>query len=106
MDQTPMPVEGIPGKTTTKQFDLGVVTKIEASGPGALLVAQGARGAVAVSAMPEDQDRIEVQTDGDTLKLGFKGGLVLNRGPEGDVRYEVTASVITEFKLDHGIVAE
>ena len=106
MDQTAQPPEGIPGKSTTKRFDLGVVTKIEATGPGTLMVARGARGAVAVSAMPEDQERIEVKADGETLKLGFKGGLLLNRGPEGEVRYEVTAAVIEELKLDHGIVAE
>jgi hypothetical protein len=102
---TPPPV-GIPGKITTKRVNLGVVTKIEASGPGTLLVTRGARATAAVSAMPEDQERIEVKTDGDTLKLGFKGGLILNRGPEGEVRYEVTAAVIEELKLDHGIVAE
>jgi hypothetical protein len=106
MDQTAPPPDGIPGKMTTKRFDLGVVTKIEASGPGTLMVARGAPGAVAVSAMPEDHERIEVKADGDTLKLGFKGGLLLNRGPEGEVRYEVTAAVIEELKLDHGIAAE
>ena len=106
MAQTVPPPEDLPGKVTTKQFDLGVITKIEASGPGTLLVARGAPGAVAVSAMPEDQERIEVKTDGDTLKLGFKGGMLLHRGPAGEVRYEVTAAVIEELKLDHGITAE
>src|SRR5262245_3655420 len=106
MDQSAPRPEGIPGKSTTKRFDLGVVTRIEASGPGTLMVARGAPGAVSVSAMPEDQERIEVKADGETLKLGFKGGLLLNRGPEGEVRYEVTAAVIEELKLDHGIAAE
>src|SRR5690242_10088646 len=99
MDQTVPPPQTVPGKISTKRFDLGPITKIEASGPGTMLVSQGARGGVAVSAMPEDQERIEVKTDGDTLKIGFKGGLILNRGPEGDVRYEVTVAVFEELKF-------
>ena len=107
MDQT-VPMSGdVPGKIATKRYDFGVVTKIEANGPGTLLVARGARGAVAISAAPEDQDRIEVKADGDTLKLSFHGGLVLNRGPEGDIRYEVTAAAgIEELRLGDGIAAE
>jgi hypothetical protein len=46
-------------------------------------VARGSPAAVAVSALPEDQERIEVTADGDTVKLGFKGGMLLNRGPVG-----------------------
>lgn len=107
MDQS-IPVSGeVSGKIVTKRYDLGVVTKIEASGPGTLLVARGQRGSVAVLAMPEDQERIEVKADGDTLKLGFKGGMLLNRGPEGDIRYEVTAAAgIEELKLGGGIAGE
>jgi hypothetical protein len=106
MQQAVPPSGELPGKITTKQFDLGVVTKIEASGPGTLVLARGVRGSVAVSAMPEDHERIEVKADGDTLKLGFKGGMLLHRGPEGDVRYEVTAAAIEEIKLSDGLVAE
>lgn len=107
MDQTAPTSGDIPGKIATKRYDLGIVTKIEASGPGTLLVARGARGSVAVLAMPEDQERIEVKADGDTLKLSFKGGLVLNRGPEGDIRYEVTAAAgVEEVKLGGGIAGE
>src|SRR5215216_3332384 len=107
MDQSVAVSGEVPGKITTKRYDLGVVTKIEASGPGTLLVARGARGSVTVLAMPEDQERIEVKADGDTLKLGFKGGLVLNRGPEGDIRYEVTAAAgVEEVKLAGGIAGE
>ena len=61
MDQT-VPASGdVPGKIATKRYDLGVVTKIEASGPGTLLVARGARGSVAVQAAPEDHERIEIK---------------------------------------------
>ena len=107
MDQS-LPAAGeVPSRITTKRYDLGVVTKIEAHGPGTLLLARGARGAVAVSAMPEDHERVEVKADGDTLKLSFHGGRVLNRGPEGDIRYEVTAAAgIEELKLGGGIAAE
>jgi hypothetical protein len=107
MDQS-IPGSGeVPGKIVTKRYDLGVVTKIDASGPGTLLVARGARGSVAVLAMPEDQERIEVKADGDTLKLGFKAGMILNRGPESDIRYEITAAAgIEELKLGGGAAGE
>jgi hypothetical protein len=105
--QQPVPPSGdLPGKVTTKRLALGIVSKIEAAGPGTLVVTRGVPGAVAVSAMPEDHERIEVKSDGDTLKLGFKGGMLLNRGPQSDIRYEVTAAGIEELKLGHGIAAE
>jgi hypothetical protein len=106
MEQTVPPGGDLPGKITTRRINLGVVTKIEAAGPGTLLVTRGAPVAVAISAMPEDQDRIQVETDGDTVKIGFKGGMLLNRGPAGEVRYEVTAAVLQEIKLGGGIAAE
>jgi hypothetical protein len=106
MEQTAPPSGEIPGKFTTKRIAIGVVTKIDVAGPGTLVVARGTRSAVAVSAMPEDQERVEVKADGDTLRLSFKGGLLLNREPTGEVRYEVAVASIEEIRLGDGIVAE
>jgi hypothetical protein len=107
MDQAVPPAGDLPGKVTARRLALGTVSKIEVDGPGTLMVAAGTPGAVAVSAMPEDLERIEIKVDGDTLKLGFKGGMLLNRGPQGDVRYEVTASSAIEgLKVGHGVTGE
>jgi hypothetical protein len=90
---------------TTKKFSVGEATKIEASGPGTLVISTGLNGLATATATQEDQERIEVEARGKTLKIEFKGGLILNRGPKGEIRYEVTIPSLEELKVSEGMTA-
>jgi hypothetical protein len=108
MVDTIPPVDGQsnPDQTiTTKKFSVGEATRIEASGPGTLVISTGLNGLATVTASQEDQERIEVEANGKTLKIEFKGGLILNRGPKGEIRYEVTIPALEELKVSDGMTA-
>lgn len=109
MEQSGAPVGGQSDATNqlvARKHAVGDATKIEASGPGELVVTRAIRGLATVTAVAEDHERIEVEPHGDTLKIAFKGGLLLNRGPKSDIRYEVALLDLAEVKLSGGIVAQ
>lgn len=90
---------------TSKRYAVGNATKIDASGPGTLVVSRGLKTLATVTALNEDHERIEVESRGDTLKIDFKGGLILNRNPKGEIRYEVVISELHELKVSDGLAA-
>jgi hypothetical protein len=98
--------QGLPERPTAKRYDLGAVSKIHISSPGSLVISRGAPGAVSISAIPEDLERIEVKVDSNSLKIDFKGGLILNRNPRDEIHYEITATGIGELDLSGGLSTE
>lgn len=90
---------------TTRKFAVGEATKIEASGHGTLVITTGLNGIATATASEDDLERIEVEAHGRTLKIEFKSGLILNRGPKGEIRYEVTIPVLEELKVSDGMTA-
>jgi hypothetical protein len=108
MVDTIPPIEGESNPdqiVTSRKHAVGAATKIEASGPGTLVIARGLKGLATVTALNEDHERIEVESRGDTLKIEFKGGLILNRDPKGDIRYEIVISELHELKASDGMTA-
>jgi len=89
-----------------KQYKTLDATKFELIGPGTATIAQGVGGVIVVTAPQVDEEHIEVKLSGDSLKVEFRGGLLRNRGPEGPIRYELTAPILEELKLCGALTAE
>jgi hypothetical protein len=93
----------LPPRPAAKQYGIGSATKIDLSGGATVLITRGAPGSLTVSASPEDQERVDVKVDGDWLRIHYKGGLIFNRGPQDELRYEITIPVVEEVRLSDGI---
>lgn len=92
--------------TGGKQYKTLDATKFELIGPGTATISQGVGGVIVVTAAQADEAHLEVKLSGDSLKVGYHGGLLRNRGPEGPIRYELTVPLLEELKLSGGLAAE
>lgn len=90
----------------TKKYDVGEVKKVALIGPGTAVIARGAAAVLTLSARQEDIEHLEVKVSGDSVGVAFKGGLIRHRGPEGQIRYELTVPNMEELKLTAGLSAE
>src|SRR3954464_10572934 len=87
----------------TVSRDITGVTRLDVGGPATLTISIGTPAKLTINVDQKDLDRIDVEHDGDKLAVGFDGGIIFNREPEGDIRYDITVASLTELQL-HGDV--
>jgi hypothetical protein len=91
---------------TTESRQVSRFRRIEAEGPGRLVVTVGPTESLQITASASDLRRIETEIDGDTLDIEFEGGTIFNRGSGGTILYEVTVPSLVELDVEGGIEAE
>lgn len=90
----------------TKKYSVGDARKVGLIGPGTATITRGASGVLTLSARQADFEHLEVKVSGEGVDVAFRGGLIRNRGPEGQIRYELTVPILEELKLSGGVAAE
>ena len=89
-----------------KKFTVGDVTKVDLVGPGSATIVRGASGLLTVTAGAADFEHLETKATDDSVKVEYHGGLLRNRGPEGQLRYELTVPILEELKASNGLAVE
>jgi hypothetical protein len=98
MEATNIDVSTVSGQTS-KSFSPGEACKFELIGPGSATFRQGAPASLTLSAGASEIDHFEVNLINESVKIGFHGGLVRNRGPQGPIHYEISIPVIEEIRF-------
>lgn len=106
MDNANAPAGANPSGIVTKKFAVSEATKVELIGPGSATITRGATGVLSVSGRPADFEHLEIKTAGASVKVQYHGGLIRNRGPEGQLRYELVLPILEELKASDGLSIE
>jgi len=94
------------GNSITKKFTVGDATKAEFVGPGTGKITRGAAGILVVTATPADYEHLEIKASGDSVKVEFRGGILRNRNPEGEMQYELIVPMLEELKISDRLSVE
>lgn len=89
----------------TVTYETAGVTKIDVGGPATLTISIGTPERLIVTASGDDLDRIEVEQDDDKLAVEFDGGIIFNRDPEDEIRYDITVASLEELDLHGAVIA-
>ena len=105
VDETPIE-EPSDQRTMTKQYSIGLASDVELIGPGHARITRGASGLLSVTALAADHERLQIRSDDDSIEVGFRGGRIRARSPEGQIGYELAVPILSELTLKNGLTAE
>lgn len=91
------------GDEVTRTFDIEEFTELEVSSAFEVIVEVGEEPSLEIDINEEVVDRLEVDEDGDRLRIGFDGGLFSISGP---LEVRVTTTELTKVTFDGAVDAD
>lgn len=91
------------GDTVTETFEVDEFTELEVSSAFDVIVEIGDEPSVEIDVNEEVLDRLEVEQDGDRLRIGFDGGLFSISGP---LEARITTTDLTKVAFDGAVDAD